>query len=119
MKKSRVFLTIILLIIISGTLYIGLPYLLTDFTKFDPGAWDKYWWQRGDMIDELKSGGQTHRGIRIGDSYEKVVERYGEPHDKFLKDGKLNYIRYWAIGSHCVIYFYFQNDIVERVSVSL
>ena len=73
----------------------------------------------GWSIYELKSGGQTHRGIRIGDSYEKVVERYGEPHDKFLKDGKLNYIRYWAIGSHCVIYFYFQNDIVERVSVSL
>ena len=58
MKKSRVFLTIILLIIISGTLYIGLPYLLTDFTKFDPGVWDKYWWQRGNMIDDLEANYQ-------------------------------------------------------------
>lgn len=72
----------------------------------------------------LKSGGQTYRGIRIGDSCEKVVELYGEPHEKQLKDGVLYRIGYrtegfvnGGDGQSSVLTFYLKDGIVYDVGV--
>lgn len=78
----------------------------------------------GFPLYELRRDGQTHRGIKIGDSYEKVIELYGEPHDKVLKDGQLYSIRYWTTGlpgtdSADIIRFSFQDDVVYYVIVSI
>jgi hypothetical protein len=70
----------------------------------------------------LKSDGQTHRGMKIGDSYEKVVEFYGEPHEKKYKDGELYLISYhteslsYLVGGS-VLNIYFAHDIVEYVGI--
>jgi hypothetical protein len=43
---------------------------------------------------ELKKDGHTYRGVKIGYSYEKVIELYGEPHEMIFDDGVLFYINY-------------------------
>ncbi|MDR1688062.1 MAG: copper amine oxidase N-terminal domain-containing protein [Clostridiales bacterium] len=70
----------------------------------------------------LKSSGQTNRGVKIGDRYEKVVELYGEPHVKEIKNEALYTISYYTAflpgtGSGSIIYFSFVSDILTSVGV--
>jgi hypothetical protein len=70
----------------------------------------------------LKTDGQTYRGIKIGDTYEKIVELYGEPHKKENKEGVLFNVKYCTEaypfddpGSTLV--FYFTDGFVDYVGV--
>jgi len=70
----------------------------------------------------LKNDGQTNRGMRIGDSYEKVIELYGEPHEKKYKDGELHAINYYTerlsyLVGGSVLNIYFTNGNVEYVGI--
>ncbi|MDR1690188.1 MAG: hypothetical protein LBS21_16520 [Clostridiales bacterium] len=70
----------------------------------------------------LKDDSQTNRGVKIGDSYEKVVELYSEPHEKKIKDETSYIISYYSesfpgTGSGSVISFYFAGDVLTSVGV--
>ena len=71
----------------------------------------------------LRSNGQTYRGIKIGDKFEKVVDLYGEPHEKvYLKDGSLSRAIYHTeslpgTDSGSIINFLFIDGLVNFVGI--
>lgn len=70
----------------------------------------------------LKAEGETARGINLGDSYDKVIEKYGEPHIKIIYDDGEMTLRYYTpgipnTGDVCALYFYFDNNIVTEINI--
>ena len=56
MRKLKITLLIVILCVIIA--FIGnklFPYILMDFTKFDPETWDKHVGQRYKMIDDFEA----------------------------------------------------------------
>jgi maltose-binding protein MalE len=70
----------------------------------------------------LKNEGRTYRGIKINDTYEEVVDLYGEPHKSVYNNGVLDWIKYYTIGipdssTGSELTFYFKNGLVDDVKV--
>jgi len=68
----------------------------------------------------LKSKGQTFRGIKHGDSYDKVFMLYGEPHKKTYRNGELYELSYEAErslheSSRLTLDFYLDKGVVVDV----
>lgn len=89
---------------------------------------DNYFAHYVEEIEEdiyyLKDTGQTNRGIRINDSYEQVVERYGLPHGKDYRDGSLYAIYYYPPsypdkGAPYFLRIDLKDNIVTRVGINL
>jgi Copper amine oxidase N-terminal domain. len=83
-----------------------------------------YYTVQGDEIYELKSNGQTCRGAKIGDSYEQVVQLYGEPHGAIAEGGviqRINYRHESALGLNHggIIIFYFEDGVIDHVEVRI
>lgn len=71
----------------------------------------------------LKSNGHTHRGIKIGDSFDKILELYGQPHTKSFRDGIIYSVQYRTEAipyddPGSVITFYFINGDVDYVDIA-
>jgi hypothetical protein len=74
-------------------------------------------------IYKLKNECFTYRGIKIGDSYEKVLELYGEPHRKGYTNSALAWVEYRThfipnSSSGIAMTFYLDNMNVYDVSVN-
>lgn len=67
----------------------------------------------------LSNGGETARGIKIGDSYDTVLKLYGTPHKSADNN---TYIEYYSpylpnSSSGCTLIFYFENENVSSIEL--
>ncbi len=67
------------------TLFLGSKQRYLDFFRTHPGAYFKTsgWIERGDDLEQL-SGESIQRRSRMAQSYDDLVERYGEDNARFL-----------------------------------
>lgn len=60
---------------------------------------------------------ETKRGIRVGDSVEKVIEAYGEKHYKSNEMGQGRTINFVDRGSSIHLQFWLEDDTVEKIAI--
>lgn len=70
----------------------------------------------------LKKDGVTARGIRIGDNYNRVIDKYGEPHIKTINTDGYLYAKYStpfipATGSGSLLTFVLKDNKVVNVEI--